>query len=230
MQTDRIKLITLDLDDTLWPCWPTIEAAEASLWRWMEVRAPRLAQAHNAMSLHEQRKHYAQEQPHLAHDVTALRYQVLKKLLVEFGYAAELAGQATAHFNAERQKVQPYPDVVAALKSLRRHCHLASVTNGNAQISCTPLSGLFDLSLTAAEVGAMRPDPAMLHAACQHFGVRPEQALHIGDDLERDVEAARAIGMQTVWLDRFDRRWPPDRTRPGLILRELSDLLRYFEA
>ncbi|HSH89356.1 MAG TPA: HAD family hydrolase, partial [Ramlibacter sp.] len=31
----RIKAISLDLDDTLWPIWPTIEKAEKSLHDWM---------------------------------------------------------------------------------------------------------------------------------------------------------------------------------------------------
>ena len=31
----KIKAITLDLDDTLWPIWPAIERAEAALSEWL---------------------------------------------------------------------------------------------------------------------------------------------------------------------------------------------------
>ena len=31
----KVKAITLDLDDTLWPIWPTIARAEAALQDWL---------------------------------------------------------------------------------------------------------------------------------------------------------------------------------------------------
>ena len=42
---DRLKVraITLDLDDTLWPIWPTIARAEQALQDWLRHRAPRTA-------------------------------------------------------------------------------------------------------------------------------------------------------------------------------------------
>eukprot|EP01036_Dinobryon_divergens_P047559 gene47559-63761_t len=36
----RIKAITLDLDDTLWPVWPTIHRAEQVLTDWLAHHAP----------------------------------------------------------------------------------------------------------------------------------------------------------------------------------------------
>ena len=38
---DRLKVraITLDLDDTLWPIWPTIARAERQLQDWLRARA-----------------------------------------------------------------------------------------------------------------------------------------------------------------------------------------------
>ena len=36
----RIHAITLDLDDTLWPIWPTIERAESALQAWLRQHAP----------------------------------------------------------------------------------------------------------------------------------------------------------------------------------------------
>ena len=39
----RIKAITLDLDDTLWPIWPTIARAETVLADWLQHHAPATA-------------------------------------------------------------------------------------------------------------------------------------------------------------------------------------------
>ena len=40
LDISRIRAITLDLDDTLWPIWPTIARAEAVLLDWLAEHAP----------------------------------------------------------------------------------------------------------------------------------------------------------------------------------------------
>ena len=39
----KIKAISIDLDDTLWPIWPTIEKAEKALHDWLGMHAPMAA-------------------------------------------------------------------------------------------------------------------------------------------------------------------------------------------
>ncbi len=41
---------------------------------------------------------------------------------------------------------------------------------------------LFDAVVVSAEVGAEKPNPVIFEAACEQLGVRPEEAVHIGDD------------------------------------------------
>ena len=41
LDVKRIQAISLDLDDTLWPVWPTIERAERALHDWLQRHAPR---------------------------------------------------------------------------------------------------------------------------------------------------------------------------------------------
>ena len=43
LDTARIRAITIDLDDTLWPVWPTIARAEAALAGWLATHAPATA-------------------------------------------------------------------------------------------------------------------------------------------------------------------------------------------
>jgi phosphoglycolate phosphatase len=45
----------------------------------------------------------------------------------------------------------------------------------------------------------LKPHPAILHAALDHFGVRPEEAVLVGDGLP-DIEAARAAGVRCIAL------------------------------
>ena len=102
---------------------------------------------------------------------------------------------------------------------------LVSVTNGNSQIEHTPLHASFDISLTAAEVGAAKPDPAVFHAASERSGIPLDGFLHVGDDPERDVRAAQRLGLSTVWVNRHGRDWPVGTPRADLEIGELSALV-----
>lgn len=219
-----IRLITVDLDDTLWPCLPVIQRAEQLLFDWLSEQVPRITAQHDIDSLRAHRLAVARQNTHLAHDLTELRRLSLAILLSQFGYTEDLAEPACELFRRARNRVEPYPEVRPTLQRLQPHASLISVTNGNAQVEQTPLAGSFDHSLSAAEVGAAKPDPALFRAAISYAGVSPGQALHVGDDPELDVLAARRIGMLVVWVNREQRPWPTELGEAPVTLFDISGL------
>jgi putative hydrolase of the HAD superfamily len=72
MNLPQLRLITLDLDDTVWPFAPVIQAAEFALLGWLGTQAPRLLEVHDQDSLREHRRRLMRERPEIAHDVTDL--------------------------------------------------------------------------------------------------------------------------------------------------------------
>lgn len=219
-----IELITIDLDDTLWPCLETIRRAEDALYDWLARRTPRLTDAHSQESLRRHRRDLMQERPDIAHDLSVLRRHSLGALLPAFGYAASLADEALEVFLEHRNRVAPYPDVAPALRFLATKFRLVSVTNGNSDVVRTPLRGLFHLSLTAADVGAAKPDPALFRSALDWAGLEPKQALHLGDHPHLDVQAARNIGMRAVWVNRDGRSWPRELEPPAAQVADMTAL------
>lgn len=219
-----IRLITFDLDDTLWPCKPVIRKAEQVLYAWLEANAPAVTAALSPDAMRQHRIGFMREHPELAHDLTLVRLRTLETLIAQHGYPVPLAAEATAVFRQARNRVTPYEEVRPVLEALRKTHLLVSVTNGNAQVEKTPLHGLFHLSLTAAEVGAAKPHPAIFEAAAEWSGLRPEQMLHVGDDPERDVLAARRAGLGEVWVQReAPQPWPfIEHPPPGVMLRDLK--------
>ncbi|MGD8207928.1 MAG: HAD family hydrolase [Thiohalocapsa sp.] len=209
-----LRLLTIDLDDTVWPCAPVIREAEQALYAWLAAQTPRLTEAHDAASLREHRRALMQMRPDIAHDVTAVRLLAMRALMTEFGYPAALADEAMALFRSRRNQVQPYAEVAAALARLRRRYRLVAVTNGNAEVDETPLRGCFHRSLTAADAGAAKPDPALFRLAMDWAGVDAGQTLHVGDDPLRDVEAARRLGLHAVWVNRRGACWPAELAPP----------------
>jgi 2-haloalkanoic acid dehalogenase type II len=223
-QGQRIRLITIDLDDTLWPCAPAIQDAEKVLYDWLSARAPRLTQAHDPISLREHRRKLMLQRPEIAHDVTAVRQIALRELMHQFDYPSALADQAMALFQRQRNRVEPYPDAVPALAQLRQRYRLVSLTNGNAEVQHTPLRGLFHCSLSAADAGACKPDPALFELAMDWAGVTAYQTVHVGDDPLLDVDAARRVGLSAIWVNRAGMNWPPDLEPPWCEVSDLSEL------
>ena len=104
-----------------------------------------------------------------------------------------------------------------------------------------PLLGLhndLDFATTSFECGIKKPDPAIfLHAAKQAtvahrliYGggegtteILPSQMLHVGDDLNNDFLAAKAVGMRALLLDPDDEVRHP-RLRPEEKIRSLAEI------
>jgi putative hydrolase of the HAD superfamily len=64
------------------------------------------------------------------------------------------------------------------------------------------LGGAVDGVVTSAGLGVRKPDPRIFQAALRLAGCEPEEALHIGDTPEEDVEGGRAAGIRTLLIDR----------------------------
>jgi putative hydrolase of the HAD superfamily len=60
-----------------------------------------------------------------------------------------------------------------------------------------PVDELFDVVVDSSKVGMRKPDPAIYRLTCERLGIAPERCLFI-DDLLCNVEAAAALGMQTI--------------------------------
>ena len=224
-----LRLIVVDLDDTLWPCAPVIRQAEEALWAWLAPRAPRLHASQDLATLRAHRIGYSRAHPALAHDITALRTAALAEALRESGDDPALAEPAVEVFVAARQRVEPYPDVPDVLALWRRRYQLIAVSNGNANVERTPLRGLFHHTLSAADVGAMRPDPALFRAAIERAGVEPAAALHVGDDPVNDVVTARAFGLRTAWVNRSGSAFPADLPRADVEVPDLGALAAWLD-
>ncbi|KAJ6852499.1 rhythmically expressed protein isoform X1 [Iris pallida] len=57
----------------------------------------------------------------------------------------------------------------------------------------------FDAVAVSAEVAAEKPNPTIFLKACDLLGVKPEEAVHIGDDRRNDLWGARDAGCD-AWL------------------------------
>lgn len=79
------------------------------------------------------------------------------------------------------------PDARAALERLRKaNIKLAVVSNFDTRLRPIlrdlQLDSLFDAVVISAELGVEKPNPLIFEHACEQLGVRPCEAVHVGDD------------------------------------------------
>ncbi len=123
-------------------------------------------------------------------------------------------------------RFRPYPEVPGVLSELRaRGAAIVVVSNWDVSLhdvlERTGLRALVDAVVTSAELGVAKPDRRIFEHALGLAGARPGDAVHVGDDLEADVEGARAAGITPVLVARDGEPAPPGvrtmRTLAGLL-------------
>lgn len=226
----KVRAISIDLDDTLWPIWPTIERAEKVLHDWLVERAPMAAALFSSpAALREIRNYMAEQRPELKNDLSAVRRESIRLALYRAGENPLLADEAFEVFFAERQRVTLFDDAQAALEFLSSRFPMVSLSNGNADLKRVGIAPYFRAAISAREFGVGKPDPRIFHAAAGAVDVTPEAVLHVGDDATLDALGALNAGMQAVWVNRSDNLWPHE-LQPHVTVANLTELCDLFAA
>ena len=119
---------------------------------------------------------------------------------------ADLAALCTAHRAWQRERmdlVRPYPHAAATLARLREAgVKLAAVTARSRTSSLGTLDGaglgaFITVTISAEDAPRVKPHPDPLHLALERLGVRPAEAVMVGDTLV-DIAAGKAAGVMTV--------------------------------
>lgn len=112
-------------------------------------------------------------------------------------------------FSESWRMMKVFRDVRPALRQLRANGYrLAVVSNWEPSLEeVLDHLGLrfhFTAVVTSSVEGVWKPDPRLYEIALERCGIGPEEAVSVGDNIERDIEAARRIGLSGILLDRFD--------------------------
>ena len=228
LDLSKIKAITLDLDDTLWPILPTIERCERLLHTWLQEQAPATALLLTDPHVRrELRETTAQQWPDLAHDLASLRREAIRMALQRAGDEPDLAEPAFAVFHAARMQVDLFEDARPGLASLAQRYPILALSNGSADVHQVGIGEYFKGSVSARDAGVSKPDARIFQLAAQTLGVAVGEVLHVGDDAMMDVVGALNAGMQTVWVNRADHLWSQPQHPHATVasMTELCDLL-----
>lgn len=104
-------------------------------------------------------------------------------------------------------KLALFDDVMPALARLKEQGQIMGLIS-NVDRDITPicrelgLSPMLGVVVTSQEVGFNKPQPEIFLAALKKAGVKPSEAIYVGDQHQIDVVGASAIGMLGILLDR----------------------------
>jgi len=82
-----------------------------------------------------------------------------------------------------------------------------------------------DVAVFSSEIGFRKPHPALFEQALERLGVRPDQALFVGDSLSADIGGATALGMQTCQALWFRADEDPEGPEPDFQAFTQMDVL-----
>ncbi|MFT5720898.1 MAG: 2-haloalkanoic acid dehalogenase type II [Motiliproteus sp.] len=223
-----LKVISFDLDDTLWAVQPVIRHANQALYRWLGSNAPLFTAHYQPEDFDQLRDEVLRQQPAISHSVTAIRLAVLQQGLSHSGYddadTERLTQAAFAVFIEARNQVEFFQHARQMLTELSVHYRLIALSNGNADVHRVGLGSLFEFALSADQVGQAKPHPLMFEQLLARTGVAPEQVVHVGDHPEHDVLGAQQCGLHTLWVNRARSPWLHG-TAPDLEVTCLSEVV-----
>jgi putative hydrolase of the HAD superfamily len=112
---------------------------------------------------------------------------------------------AYEHF-AEAGVWELYPEVPDVLEELQPRFQLAVISNFDGRLRFIlqhlGISKFFSHVFISSELGADKPDPEIYRRAVRLMKLHPNEALLVGDDPQRDWEAAATAGLSVFRLDR----------------------------
>ena len=225
-----IRALCFDLDNTLWDVWPVIMRAEQSMYDFLRDRYPKTVANVTIEALREARNEVIKDHPQMAHDFTFLRKQALRNLAAKHGYPDVLVDEAFQVFIDARNDVVLYDEVMPALTTLSARFRLFTASNGNADLEKIGIAHLFERTVAARHVGALKPDPIVFHKVIEGTDLQASEVMYVGDDPVMDVVGSRAAGMHPVWINRDGLTWPAELEPARFAITSLDDLVELTSA
>lgn len=104
-----------------------------------------------------------------------------------------------------------HDDVKQLLPKLAHRYDLGIVSNFKSAggieylLEAHGLAVYFKFVLVSINFGRCKPHKSIYQEAIHKSKVSPEQTLFIGDDIQNDIKVPQALGMKTIFLDRYNR-------------------------
>lgn len=132
-----------------------------------------------------------------------------------------------------RQYQKQMPHAKAVIADLSKKYKLGLLTNGapdlqREKIEASGLREFFSAVVISGEHGIGKPKPAIFQKLLDQLEVTAEEAVMIGNSMERDIAGAHAAGIRAIWIHVPGAEELVDM-EPDATINELTELLPLLE-
>ncbi len=166
-------------------------------------------------------------------ETMALYTEYQRIVLKEAGIAADekIVMSLLGMMQQAKMDLVLFDDVIAALDNLKKRSFKLGLIsnieqNMNETLDRLGLSARLDIIVTSQDAGFTKPKLEIYQYALNKAGVKPEEAVYIGDQYQVDIVGAKGAGMQGILIDR-DNYYQEKLDCPKL--KSLKDLGDYFK-
>jgi putative hydrolase of the HAD superfamily len=122
-----------------------------------------------------------------------------------------------------------FPCVEEVLEELAGRYSLALVSNTMSDqprliLERTGLARHFEVIVCSRDLGIRKPNPRIFEHVLGELGVRPDEAVHVGDSVEADMVGASNAGLVPVWIKNAES--PP---WSGYAISSICELPEFLE-
>ena len=147
-------------------------------------------------------------------------------------FEQQLAEDIAYYRQHDRIYTSPYDGIEAMLDTIRDNGLLVAVLSNKDEVAVRNLcehffKGHYDLALGNTPNRPRKPDPAIVNAALEAFGIAAGEALYVGDS-ETDAATAEAAGVEYILVSwGFRDREILGRFNAKAIIDSPGELIRY---
>lgn len=121
-------------------------------------------------------------------------------------FAKELAQKLPIE---RRKRSALFPETLEMLNLLKQDYRIGMVTNGapslqREKIESVNLEPFFEYIIISGEINVGKPNKEIFTCALEKFNAKKEDAIMVGNSLERDVLGAKNAEIKNIWIKRED--------------------------
>jgi HAD superfamily hydrolase (TIGR01549 family) len=200
-----IKVISFDLDNTLYDNTPVISRAEKQSQEYLTLEFGKQNKIYDVNVFKEIRKKLF-ESNHIAFDnLTHLRQECLRELCIGLENRDLIIQKATDIFIDLRQQASIPEEIVSMIKSLSKNYILVSITNGNCDANNLTIGKYFKKNYSPQQGHRAKPHTEMFEKVIDDFQIDANQLLHVGDEEKSDGLGAKNAGCHFYLIKPFEK-------------------------
>lgn len=198
------KVISFDLDDTLYDNTEVIYRAEVEFSRFLQKKYSLPDYADYSFWAQCKSRVLTTDRD-FDDDVTLLRAYGIMAGMYNLGHEIELeeALELVDTFVKIRSDIKISDEVMSLLKDLKQHYELVAMSNGNVSLEHLGLDGIFSMNVRPCYKKLKRkPHADMFNHLSESLNVPLREIMHVGDEPYSDVKGAVLANCQCAFLDR----------------------------